>query len=180
MCRSPAQLYAGYLRCVEEAAVARERKATLIALFRQTSRLMVDELVDRMHRAGYTDCTAAHHTVFEAIDPDGTRLTVLAERTGMTHQSMSELVATMERLGYVTRVIDPSDGRARLIQLTQLGRQQVRRAIREIAAIERAWTQLWDHAGFSGDLHGILDRALTAKTRSPAAQSEDGLTHTTV
>lgn len=141
--------------------MSRERKPTLIALFRQTSRLMVDELVDRMHRAGYPDCTAAHHAVFEVIDPAGTRLTVLAERTGMTHQSMSELVAAMERLGYVARVTDPSDGRARLVQLTARGRQQVRRAIREIAAIEREWTQRWTRAGFSGDLHEVLGRALT-------------------
>ena len=61
-----------------------ERKVTLIALFRQISRLMVDDLVARMQRTGYADCTPAHHAVFELIDPGGTRLTVLAERTGMS------------------------------------------------------------------------------------------------
>ena len=38
-------------------------------LFRQTARLMVDELVQRLHDAGYSDITAAHHPLFEAIDP---------------------------------------------------------------------------------------------------------------
>lgn len=139
-----------------------ERTVTLIALFRQTSRLMVDELVARMQRVGYPDCTAAHHAVFEVIDPGGTRLTVLAERTGMTHQSMGELVGTMERLGYVERIQDPSDGRARLVRLTKRGREQVRCAIREIRAIERGWNQLLSDAGYSGDFRGVLERALKA------------------
>ncbi|MQA88173.1 MAG: winged helix DNA-binding protein [Streptosporangiales bacterium] len=83
---------------------------------------MVDELVERLQAASYDDMTAAHHPVFENIDPDGTRLTVLAARTGMTHQSTGELVQTLERCGYLERSTDPSDRRARLVRLTPRGR----------------------------------------------------------
>jgi DNA-binding MarR family transcriptional regulator len=135
---------------------------------------MVEELVDRMQHAGYADSNAAYHAVFELIDPGGTRLTLLAERAGMTHQSMSELVATMERRGYVERTPDPTDGRARLVALTREGRHRVRSAVNEIRDIERQWTKLFADAGFSGNLHATLDEAVNAYTRSTVTANERG------
>jgi len=139
------------------------RVVTLIALFRETARLMVEELVERLHAAGYGDHTAAHHPVFENIDPEGTRLTVLATRAGMTHQSMGELVQILERRGYLERRPDPSDGRATLVLLTRRGRQSVRRAIAEIAEIEAAWIERFRRAGLDVDLHALLEAALAER-----------------
>ena len=136
------------------------RVITLIALFRETARLMVEELVERLHAAGYRDQTAAHHPVFENIDREGTRLTVLAARAGMTHQSMSELVQTLERRGYLERRPDSSDGRATLVLLTRKGRQAARRAINEIAEIEAAWLERFKRAGLEVDLRALLETAL--------------------
>jgi DNA-binding MarR family transcriptional regulator len=138
----------------------RSRVVTLIALFRETARLMVDELVERLHAAGYRDHTAAHHPVFENIDREGTRLTVLAARAGMTHQSMGELVRTLEHRGYLERRSDPSDGRATLVLLTAHGREAARRAVAEIAEIEAAWLERLRRAGLDADLRAVLEAAL--------------------
>jgi DNA-binding MarR family transcriptional regulator len=138
----------------------RTRVVTLIALFRQTSRLMVDELVQRLRDGGYEDTTAAHHPLFENIDPGGTRLTVLAARAGMTHQSMGELVGLLEQRGYVERRPDPSDGRVRLVLLTEKGRAAVRLAVKEIAAIEAAWLERIGAAGFELDVRALLRAGL--------------------
>jgi DNA-binding MarR family transcriptional regulator len=138
----------------------RTRVTTLTALFRETAALMVEELVERLHGAGYRDHTAAHHPVFENIDRDGTRLTVLAARAGMTHQSMGELVQTLERRGYLERRPDPSDGRATLVTLTRHGRQAARQAIAEIAEIEAAWLERFRQAGLNVDLRAMLEAAL--------------------
>src|SRR3712207_8652158 len=67
-----------------------ERVITLIALLRRTSRRMVDEITERMEAGGFPDSPSRHHPVFENIDPEGTRLTVLADRAGISHQAMSE------------------------------------------------------------------------------------------
>jgi DNA-binding MarR family transcriptional regulator len=138
----------------------RARVVTLISLLRQTSRAMVDELIERMRAGGFEDTTAAHHPLFESIDPGGTRLTVLAERAGMTHQSMGELVGVLERRGYVERRSDPSDGRVRLVVLTEKGRDAVRLAVREIAAIEAAWLERVGAAGFDLDARALLKAGL--------------------
>ena len=138
----------------------RSRVVTLIALFRAVARLMVDELVERLHAAGYRDHTAAHHPVFENIDREGTRLTVLAARAGMTHQSMGELVRTLERRGYLERRSDPSDGRVTLVLLTAHGREAARRAVAEIAEIEAAWRERLRRSGLDVDLHAVLEAAL--------------------
>ncbi len=139
------------------------RRVTLIALFRSAAQAMVEELVERLAAAGYADLPPAYHPVFENIDRGGTRLTVLAARAGVTHQSMSELVAVLERRGYVERRPDPLDGRARLVCLTERGREMVRVALREITAIEAAWLDRIDRAGGGRDLR----RALTTIGRRP-------------
>jgi DNA-binding MarR family transcriptional regulator len=80
-----------------------------------------DELAKRVDAAGYTDLRPGHGCVFGTIDPEGSRLTDLAERAGMTKQTVGEVTSDLEKLGYVERVPDPSDGRAKIIRLTERG-----------------------------------------------------------
>jgi DNA-binding MarR family transcriptional regulator len=134
----------------------RTRAITLIALVRSVARLMVDELIARLHAAGYTDMTAAQHVVFENLDPDGTRLTTLAQRAGMTRQAMTELVNALRRNGYLELRPDPTDGRARLVHLTSRGKAAVRVAISEIAAIEARWQETATRAGLTVNLRQFL------------------------
>ncbi len=115
------------------------RRRTLITLFSDAGRAMLDELVRRLAAHGYSEIRPAHSRVFENLDPEGTRLTVLAERAQLTHPSMSELVATLQQLGYLERVPDQGDRRARLVRLTAEGRALQRIALAEIAEIEEAW-----------------------------------------
>ncbi len=51
------------------------------------------------------------------------RLSELSELNRMRPQSMVKLVNELEDLGYVERVPDPSDSRAKLIQFTPKGKQ---------------------------------------------------------
>jgi DNA-binding MarR family transcriptional regulator len=121
---------------------------------------MVAELSARLEAAGFPGITPSFHPVFENLDNAGTRLTELAARAGMTHQSMGELVARLEALGYVTRAADPTDRRARLVCLTQQGQALVREAIREISAIWEEWAERLAAAGLHGDLVMALGAAL--------------------
>jgi DNA-binding MarR family transcriptional regulator len=144
------------------------RIVTLIAVVRSVARLMVDELIARLHAAGYTDRTVAQHLVFENLDPTGTRLTTLAQRAGITRQAITELVNGLRRNGYVELAPDPSDGRARLVQLTNKGRESVRVAINQIAAIEARWQENADRAGLDVNLRQLLEDLANEQRRHPA------------
>ncbi|MFD0000251.1 MarR family winged helix-turn-helix transcriptional regulator [Nocardia sp. NPDC127526] len=78
----------------------------------------------------------AHYAVFRHLDPNGSRVTALAESAGMTQQSMGELVTHLEKCGYVERRVDAEDRRARLVIATESGRAALAFAGRRITAIE--------------------------------------------
>jgi DNA-binding MarR family transcriptional regulator len=141
------------------------RVFTVLIGFRRTARLMVEELARRLEADGFGEIQPAYHALFENIDPGGTRLTELAARAEMTHQSMSELVATVERRGWVKRRPDPSDGRARLVCLTPEGRRLTARGLHHIKEIEAAWQARWRDAGYDGQLRDVLADAIADAER---------------
>jgi DNA-binding MarR family transcriptional regulator len=75
------------------------------------------------------------------LDDGGTRVSVLAERAQITKQSMAELVAHLERLGYVERVPDPGDRRAKLVRATPRGKKLYAIARDVVAELEADWTK---------------------------------------
>jgi DNA-binding MarR family transcriptional regulator len=140
--------------------MADEPVTPLVVQLRRIAQSIVDELVERLQAAGYTDITAAHHPVFYNLDLFGTRLTELAGRAGMTHQSMGELVSALVGLGYLERVPDPVDRRARLVVLTPRGRTAVRLARAEVADIDAKWVERLRRAGVDVDIRRAFNAAL--------------------
>lgn len=102
-------------------------------------RAMDERVRQAMRDAGY-DVTVAQARLAQRIAEEGTRLTELADRAGVTKQTASLLVAALEREGLVERVPDPTDGRARLIQLSPRGRKAAQRAMEVVIGVEGEWT----------------------------------------
>jgi DNA-binding MarR family transcriptional regulator len=109
-------------------------------LLREPYRLGSEELHIRIARRGHPHVRAPHGGVFEHLDADGTPVSELARRAQVTKQSMGELVAHLERHGYVERVADPADRRAKLVRATARGHDLYAVARDAIAEIEREWT----------------------------------------
>lgn len=63
----------------------------------------------------------------------------LAADVGVTRQAVAQVVATLERDGYVRRVTDPGDARAKLVCLTPRGRAALRVMRASARATEDAW-----------------------------------------
>src|SRR6476619_6761464 len=103
------------------------------------SRDVESRVVAAMRRAGIDDITLAQARVAARVGPHGTRLTDLAEQAQVTKQTASALVDRLENAGYVERVPDPTDGRARLVRLTDKAQALMPVARAEEAQIEREW-----------------------------------------
>ena len=71
--------------------------------------------------AARAQVSAAHIHITRHLELNGSRLTELADRAGMSKQAMGDLVDQCEAWGLVTRAPDPRDARARLVQFTAAG-----------------------------------------------------------
>jgi DNA-binding MarR family transcriptional regulator len=136
---------------------ARDAPENLAILLREPLRAMNEELIARLADRGHGEVRLPHGNVLQYLDDDGTRVSVLAERAGLTKQAMAQLVEHLEAHGYVERVPDPLDRRAKLVRATARGR--------DVYAIVRA---------FIADLDARLDRELgAAKVRRLRALLEE-------
>jgi DNA-binding MarR family transcriptional regulator len=120
----------------------REAPENLAVLLREPFVALTDHVHARLAERGHPDVRQTHGVVFQLLDDGGARVSTLAQRARMTKQSMAELVAHLEGHGYVERVPDPADHRAKLVRLTRRGRQAIPVAQEAIADLEARWSNL--------------------------------------
>ncbi len=126
--------------------LTKERPAEENVIFSQLLRRPYEALLTRLHAglaaAGYADTYPSWGTnLFHHLRGGGLRLTELAERTHTTKQALRYTINQLEAAGYVERVPDPTDGRAKIIRLTQRGWEGRRVADEIIASIEHECAQ---------------------------------------
>jgi len=138
----------------------------LPALLSQVKDVAIDKMRERLAAEGYADIREGYGCVFGFIDIDaGSRLTDLAERSGLTKQAVSEVIPELEALGYLTREPDPRDRRAKIIKLTPKGRDACLTGRRLFAEIEAEWAEQF------GD--ELLSALREAAERIAAAERDD-------
>lgn len=93
------------------------------------------ERIRRGLRQRNHDLQTAQAKVLVHLDLEGTRLTDLAQRAGISKQAMGKLVDELENLGYVSRATH-SDGRAKTIQFTAQGLDLLQDSA---AIVDEAW-----------------------------------------
>jgi DNA-binding MarR family transcriptional regulator len=89
---------------------------------------------------GHPRIRSSHVPVFVHIDPEGTPISSLAERCGVSRQAMSMTVRDLEALGYVVTAPSASDRRATLASLTERGARLCEDATRISTAIATRWS----------------------------------------
>lgn len=125
-------------------------------LLREPFRIASLELHERFAERGHPEVRAPHGNVLQYLDGAGTRVSVLAERAQVTKQSMAELVAHLERHGYVERIPDPTDGRAKLVKPTARGDEVYAIAREFVAETEQEWGRRLGKAKMR-QLRGLLE-----------------------
>jgi DNA-binding MarR family transcriptional regulator len=120
--------------------------------------LAINELVSEgLAERGFADFRPAHGTIGQHIADEGSRVTDLARLAQITKPSVVYLVNDLERLGYVERVPDADDGRAKLVRLTRRGAEAQGLARKLIAQVEQDWAGLLGREDFR-TLRDLLER----------------------
>ncbi len=95
-------------------------------------RLVVSRLARAIRQHGSAGLTPSQLSAFAAIEEFGPlRIGELAAREVVGAPFATRVVASLEALGYVDRVADPTDGRAQLIAISAAGR----------TALETLWNE---------------------------------------
>lgn len=136
-----------------------ERPPVMVLLDRAT-RSLQDRFVEELAAAGYPNTLAASRLMGHLTE-DGLRLSELADRLGITKQSVGQLVDTLQADGYVERIPDPSDGRAKLVVFGPRGYESLPVAWRALQASDDHIRVVLGDAGASR-LRAALERLLAA------------------
>jgi DNA-binding MarR family transcriptional regulator len=103
---------------------------------------MQEMVADEMARRGFADLRPALLAVAQHVGAHGTRITELAARAWLTKATVVHAVDELERLGYVRREPDRSDGRAKLVVPTKRMHAAERTAREAIVDIREGWAAL--------------------------------------
>jgi DNA-binding MarR family transcriptional regulator len=96
-------------------------------------------LVERFCDAGFGHVRASFGSILIPLfEEDGLRLGELAERGGISKQTMTTLVRDVEAAGFIRRTADRDDGRAARVYLTAQARRFQPVAERILADLDRA------------------------------------------
>jgi DNA-binding MarR family transcriptional regulator len=101
----------------------RERSPYVGAMLGVVWQWVRDQLYSGVVAAGFDDLNAAHVGLWRYPGPEGLRPSQLADRVGITKQSVNDLLGHLEHRGYLLRVPDSADRRARVIELTFKGQR---------------------------------------------------------
>jgi len=144
-----------------------ERSPYVGAMLRVVWQSVRDQLYAGVVAAGYDDLNAAHVGLWRHPGLDGVRPSQLADRVGITKQSVNDLLGHLERHGYLLRVPDSADGRARVIRLTSRGRRLEQAIYAEAGAAEQRIAGILGPQRFA-HLHNSLELLTEQLATSPA------------
>lgn len=121
----------------------------------KAARLLDEQALARVRARTGKPVRPSHTAVLPHLDLAGTRLTTLADRLGITKQAVGQTVQELEDMGVVERVVDPSDGRAKLVRFTALGRRGLLHGLGVLGTMEEELARRIG-AGRMKTLHGLL------------------------
>lgn len=130
---------------------------------------MLADFRAELEQGEFKDIRPTHGCVFRFVKDDGMRLTDLAELASITKQSAGEIVDDLVTRGYVQRIPDPADRRAKLICLTERGEKAQTHGFGLFAEVEKRWMERYGREKIER-LRAVLEEI--AATEAPEAVPE--------
>lgn len=117
--------------------------------------------------AGLDGIRPAQAVALVPLAAGGLHASDLADRLRVSRQAVAQGIASLERHGYVTRVTDPGDARARIIELTPRGRQALRVMRSNAVDLEKRWEEILGPQRL-GELRQSLQMLLSSEADAAA------------
>jgi DNA-binding MarR family transcriptional regulator len=115
--------------------------------------------------AGLDGIRPAQSVALVPLVAGGLHASDLADRLRVSRQAVAQAITGLERHGYVTRVPDPLDARARIIELTPRGRQALSVMRSNAIDLEKQWEKTLGRQRL-GELRETLQMLLTDETEA--------------
>lgn len=119
----------------------RPDRRPFIALVDRANRALQSHMVEAAHRHGHPEVKQSHNAVFATLLESGNRATDMAERAGITRQSMGEIVREMVDLGILEMRPDPDDRRAKLVTYSEHGLEFARDGYQHLIDLEKRFAE---------------------------------------
>lgn len=123
------------------AELERAKRASVAQLLFRCARLLNERALARVRERFGVPVRPSHASLFPHIDLEGTRLTELARRLGVSKQAVGQLVGELEEFGVLERVPDPEDGRAKRVCFTEAGRRSLFDGLAVLGEVEHELAQ---------------------------------------
>jgi DNA-binding MarR family transcriptional regulator len=139
------------------------------ALLRLPWEAVTHRILRALHEHGFDDIDAPQLGVILWPGPEGMRPSDLAARMRVTKQALNYLLGDLERLGYIERLPDPVDRRARRIAITERGLGLVPVIRDAVSDVEREWADALGPERFAQlrDLLFELNEVVAGETTTP-------------
>ena len=103
------------------------------------------ELIDTLHaelaKHGHGQARPIHGFALQAIGPDGTTVSELGRRLGVTKQAAAKTAAGLAEVGYITRQPSPHDARATVLTRTPRGQEMLDLSATIFEQLRRDWAR---------------------------------------
>lgn len=97
----------------------------LASLLDQAFQAMVAAVVDELGRQGHPGVTATLEFALVAIRAGAQDASALGRALGVSKQAAAKTIATLESLGYISRVAHPADARRKRLVVSERGEEMV-------------------------------------------------------
>jgi len=119
------------------------------ALLRLAWQAVRERIYEGVLEAGYTDLSRAQVFLLRWPPFDGLRPSEIATRNQLSRQAINDLLSDLEKKGYLKRIPDPTDGRARIVRFTERG-WGLTQVMRDMSfATEQEWTRALGEVRFA-------------------------------
>jgi DNA-binding MarR family transcriptional regulator len=149
-----------------------EKKKRTVQLLFKAARLLNDRAIARTRERMGKPVRAVHTSLLPHIDLEGTRLTDIAKRVGITKQAAGQLVDELEAMGLLERIVDPRDARAKLVRFSRRGQAAMLEGLGVLGELEAEMREVVGDAKMRA-MHDALAMILASIEQKGPTRQED-------